>query len=80
MGWWLPEPIDPVEIIQCIQFRRQSSMDTEELLIHHSSQRQRAEGLCAGIIHPLRVLVFACSQKADRHRVVSQLLVHLVAN
>jgi hypothetical protein len=62
VGGWLPEPIDPVEIIQCIQFRRQTSMDAKELLVHHCSQRQRAKGLRASIIHSLRVLVFACSQ------------------
>lgn len=42
----------PAEIINGIEFRRQATMDAQELLVHDSSQWQCAERLHARIVNP----------------------------
>lgn len=42
-----------------MQLGAQSSMYTQELFVHDRSQRKRAEGVHAGFINSLRVLVLA---------------------
>lgn len=59
MCWWLPETVDLAQVVKSVELRRKTTMNAQELLVHDRSQRQRAEGLHTGIIHPLGVLVLA---------------------
>jgi len=47
------------KIIKGMEFGGKSAVDTEELFVHDSCKRQRAEGFHAGIVDALRVLVLA---------------------
>ena len=42
-----------------MDFRTETAVDTEELLVHQSSQGQTVECLHAGVVHILRVLDLA---------------------
>lgn len=48
----------PFEIIQSDEFWRESTVDTQELLVHHSCEREIAERVHAGVVDRLGILVF----------------------
>ena len=50
-------------------------MDAQELFVHDRSQWQRAEGLHASLVHPLRILVFALELEGEVVRQVTALMV-----
>jgi hypothetical protein len=47
------------QIVQRVQLWRESSMDAQELLVHHRRERQVAERFHAGVVNGFRVLVLA---------------------
>ena len=48
-----------------MQFGAQTAVNAEELLVHHSRQRQRAEGLQTGLVDPFAVLVLALQLEGE---------------
>jgi hypothetical protein len=50
-------------------------MNTEELLVHNSRQRQRTEGLNARLIDPLTILVLALQLEREVIRKVTTFVV-----
>lgn len=48
-----------------MQFRAQTAMDTQELLVHDSSQGQTTEGFHAGLVYDLGVLVLALQLEGE---------------
>lgn len=42
-----------------MEFRAETTVNAEELLVHHSRQRQRAEGLQTGLVDTFTILVLA---------------------
>lgn len=46
-----------LQIVQCVELRAQTSVYTQELLVHDSGQRERAEGIHAGFVDSLGVFV-----------------------
>lgn len=59
-----------------MQFWAESTVDTQKLLVHDGCQRQAAEGLHAGLINGLRVLVLALKLEGE---VVGQVAALVVA-
>ena len=51
------------DIIQGVEFGGQSTVDTEELLVHHRGQGQVAERVHTGVVDDFAVLVFACKTR-----------------
>lgn len=47
-----------LDILKGVQLRAETTVDTEELLVHNRRQRQRTEGFDARLIDPLAILVF----------------------
>ena len=47
-------------IVKIVDFRRESSVHAEKLLIHEGSKRQAVESLHAGVIDAFRILNLAC--------------------
>ena len=45
-------------VIKIVDFRRESSMNTQELLVHKRGEWQTVEGLHARVVHALSVLDF----------------------
>lgn len=39
----LPEAVDLAQVIKSVQLGRESTVNAEELLVHHSGQRERTE-------------------------------------
>jgi len=70
MSWGLTESIDALEIIQGVQFRTETSMNTEKLLVHNSGQRQSTERIHTSFIYTLRILVLTLKFEG---KVVSQM-------
>lgn len=50
-------------VFQIVNFRRESTVHAEELLVHESRQRQTVERVHASVVHPLRVFYFTCKQR-----------------
>lgn len=50
-------------VFQIVNFRRESTMHAEELLVHEGRQRQTVERVHASVVHPLRVFYFTCKQR-----------------
>ena len=48
-----------LQILECVELRAQSTVYTQELLVHDSGKRKRAEGVHAGLVDSLGVLVLA---------------------
>ena len=48
-----------LQVLERVELRAQSSVYTQELLVHDSGERKRAEGVHAGFVDSLRVLVLA---------------------
>lgn len=50
-------------VFQIVNFRRESTVHAEELLVHEGRQRQTVERVHASVVHPLRVFYFTCKQR-----------------
>lgn len=49
------EPVDLLDIVDGMDFRRKSAVNAKELLVHQRGQRQTVEGVHAGIVDAFRV-------------------------
>ena len=47
------------KVVKRVQLRRETAVDTQELLVHNSSQWQIAERFHAGVVDGLRIFVLA---------------------
>src|SRR5262245_1952497 len=54
-----------LDIVERVQLRAQAAVYAQELLVHDSGQRQRTEGIHAGIIDSLGVLVLAFQLESE---------------
>ena len=59
MGGRLSEAIDIPQIVEGVEFWRQTTMDTKKLLVHDGCQGQGAEGFHNSIVELLGILVLA---------------------
>jgi DNA recombination-dependent growth factor C len=59
-----------LQIIQSVQLRAQSTVDTQKLLVHNRSQRKGAESVHASFVDSLGVLVLALELESE---VISQM-------
>lgn len=64
-------------VVECVELRAQTAVDTQELLVHDCSQRQGAERLHAGLVHDLGVLVLALELEGE---VVCQVTAFVVSS
>lgn len=62
-------------ILECMQLRAETTVDTEELLVHDRRQRQSAERFNARLIDPLAILVLALQLESKVVRQVTALVV-----
>lgn len=65
------------DVIESVEFRTETTMNTQELLVHDCSQGQAAERLHTCVIYGLRVLVLAFKLKRE---VVSQVATFVVTS
>lgn len=65
------------QVVERVQLGTQTTVDTQELLVHNSSQGKAAEGLHAGFVHGLGILVLALQLEGE---VVSQVATLVVAS
>ena len=64
-----------LQILECVELRAQSTVYTQELLVHDSGKRKRAEGVHAGFVDSLRVLVLTFELECE---VVGQMATFVV--
>jgi hypothetical protein len=65
-----------LKVIQGVELRAQTAMYTQELLVHDRGQRQSAEGVHAGFVDGLGILVLAFELECE---VISQMSAFVVA-
>jgi len=54
-----------LEILKCVQFGTETTVDTQKLLVHNSSKGKSAERLHAGLVHSFRVFVLALELEGE---------------
>lgn len=65
-----------LQVLECVELGAQSSVYTQELLVHDGSERKRAEGVHAGFVDSLGVLVLAFELECE---VIGQMTAFVVA-
>ena len=65
MGRRFSESIDALDVLQCMQFRAQSTVYAEKLLVHDGSKRQRTERLHACVVDLLGILMLALQLEGE---------------
>lgn len=64
-----------LDILEGVQLRAETTMDTEKLLVHDRRQRQSAERFNARLVDPLAILVLALQLESKVVRQVTALVV-----
>lgn len=64
-----------LEILKCVQLGTETTMDTQELLVHNSSKGKSAKRLHASLVHGLGVFVLALELEGE---VISQMATLMV--
>jgi len=64
-----------LQVLECVELRAQSSVYTQELLVHDGSEWERTEGIHAGFVDGLGVLVLAFQLECE---VVGQMTAFVV--
>lgn len=77
MGGRLSEAIDIPQIVEGVEFWRQTTMDTKKLLVHDGCQGQGAEGFHNSIVELLGILVLALELEGE---VVREMAAFVVAS
>ena len=54
-----------LEILECVQLGTETTVNTQELLVHNSSEGKSAERLHAGLVHGLGVFVLALKLEGE---------------
>jgi hypothetical protein len=54
-----------LQVLECVELRAQSSVYTQELLVHDGGKGERAERVHAGFVNSLRVLVLALKLECE---------------
>jgi hypothetical protein len=54
-----------LEILKCVQLGTETTVDTQELLVHNSSEGKSAERLHASLVHSLGVFVLALELEGE---------------
>lgn len=62
MGW----DTHVADIIEGVEFGRETTVNTEELFVHDSGERECAERIHARVVYPLGVLALAYSNARYR--------------
>lgn len=73
-GSWLVATY-ALQVLECVELRAQSSVYTQELLVHDSGEGKRAESVHAGFVDSLGVLVLAFELEGE---VVGQMATFVV--
>ena len=64
-----------LDVLQGVQLRAETTVDTEELLVHDRRQRQRTEGFDARLVNPFAILVLALELEGEVVRQVATFVV-----
>lgn len=64
-----------LDILEGMQLRAETTVDTQELLVHDRRQRQRAERFDARLVDPLAILVLALQLESEVVRQMATLVV-----
>ena len=75
LGWCLSETINTLDVFESVQFRTQSTVDTQKLLVHDSSEWKCAEGLHACLVDVLGILVLTLKLESKVVRKMPALVV-----
>ena len=54
-----------LKILKCVQLGTETTVDTQELLVHNSSEGKSAERLHARLVHSLRIFVLALELEGE---------------
>ena len=65
-----------LDIFEGVQLRAETTVNTEELLVHNRRQRQRTERLDTGLVDPFAIFVFALQLEG---KVISQVATFVVS-
>ena len=77
VGGRLSEPINALNVLQCMQLGAQATVYAQELLVHDSSKWQRTERFHACVVNLFRILVLALQLEGE---VVSKMTAFVVAS
>jgi hypothetical protein len=64
-----------LEILKCVQLGTETTVNTQELLVHNSSEGKSAERLHASLVHSLGVFMLALKLESEVIREMATLVV-----